>query len=205
MSEGAGFSYKVTGNGLALGHLKAAGSGDDAGALTGTTPDPAVASGGDIVLDEVTLSGEAAAFVAPTATGPGKSHLSTAHRALAAIKEFSALGGLPFGQIVSTLARTGSLASLLPPPPEPKGPTDTSSSLPGDTTDPATDETGPVSTQIGEPLSPPQIPVLEVAPEDGALIELLESIANSEEEDDTRIAIDFPDQDEDAEETPGTL
>lgn len=195
MSEGAGFSYKVTGNGLALGHLKAAGSGDDAGALTGTTPDPAVASGGDIVLDEVTLSGEAAAFVAPTATGPGKSHLSTAHRALAAIKEFSALGGLPFGQIVSTLARTGSIESLLTTP----------SSLPGDATDPVADETGPVPTSTAEPFSPPQIPDLEVAPEDSALIELLESIANPDEADDTGSAIDFPGQDEDADETPGTV
>lgn len=53
---------------------------------------------------------------------PGKSGNSTAHRARALLQDeaFAALRDLPFGQVVSALARGIDPASLLPPPPPPE-------------------------------------------------------------------------------------
>ena len=68
----------------------------------------------------ITLSEDAQDFLAVDETegGQGKSGQSTAHRARAALdlEEFATLRDLPFGKIVSTLARFGNLSSLLPPP-----------------------------------------------------------------------------------------
>lgn len=78
----------------------------------------------------ITLSEDAQDFLAADGTvksseeiqaeGPGKSAQSPAHLARAALAsgELAALSDLPFGKIVSTLARFGNLESL-PPPADP--------------------------------------------------------------------------------------
>ncbi len=73
------------------------------------------------VVVQITLTEDAENFLA--GDGPGKSGQSTAHRAKAMLDsdEYASLSDLPFGRIVSTLARTGSIESLLPPPePDPE-------------------------------------------------------------------------------------
>lgn len=66
------------------------------------------------VVVQITLTENAENFLA--GDGPGKSGQSTAHRAKAMLDsdEYASLSDLPFGRIVSTLARTGSIDSLLP-------------------------------------------------------------------------------------------
>lgn len=175
MSEISGVSQSVAGNGLGLGHLKKA--------TTETAPAPSV-SGGEPVADDITLSSEAQTFVSGTpATGPGKSHMSTAHRALEAFRENPALADMPFGKIVSTLARTGNIRSLLPLTPPPPPPVEAAVVTPPETSDPATDETDPPESATTAPLSVPPIPLPEIAPEDSSIVELLEAIANPDEGD----------------------
>lgn len=181
MSDIAGILQKVTGNGLGLGHLKAATpSGETTAPTQGTSPVPAPGSG-DVVVDNIALSDDAQNFVAaaPT-TGPGKSHMSTAHRAMEALKDNDALAGLPFGKIVSTLAKTGNVESLLPPPPETE---ETSIAAPAEGTDPEAEENNPASSETPTPLVLPQVPDLEITPEDTAIVDLLEAIANPQEDD----------------------
>lgn len=69
-----------------------------------------------LAADEVTDTPDETAEETQTG-GPGKSRQSIAHRARAAFAfaEFAALSDLPFGKIVSALARFGNLESLLPP------------------------------------------------------------------------------------------
>lgn len=174
--------HKVTGNGLGLGHLKAAASSSETTAPTQETSSVPAPGDGDVVVDDITLSDDAQAFAsgAPTA-GPGKSHMSTAHRAMAELKDNATLAGLPFGKIVSTLARTGSVASLLPPPPPPET-EETPVVVPVEGTDQEAEETVPASAETPTPLALPQVPDLEIAPEDRAIVDLLEAIANPEED-----------------------
>ena len=101
----------------ALGHeVTPKGEEDDAPAVGETE-----AGDDGTVVVQITLSEEAENFL--TDDGPGKSGQSTAHRARAMLdgEEYESLRDMPFGQIVSTLARTGSIESLLPPPaPDPE-------------------------------------------------------------------------------------
>lgn len=80
-------------------------------------PEPEPTTTGDTPTVQITLSVEAQDFLAEETgnQGPGKSGQSTAHRARAMLdrEEFSSLRDVPFGQIVSTLARFGDLSSLL--------------------------------------------------------------------------------------------
>lgn len=195
MSDIGGMLHKVTGNGLGLGHLKAAAPVSETTAPTPATTTAPAPSKGSVVVDTVTLSDEAQVFAsgAPT-TGPGKSHMSTAHRAMEALKGNEALAGLPFGKIVSTLARTGSVASLLPPETE-----ETSGVAPAEGTDPEAEESVPVSSEIPTPLVLPQVPDLEVAPEDTAIVDLLEAIANPEEDGTESDVTDLFETEDDAE------
>ncbi len=94
----------------------------DTGSDESSTPDATGEAGdaGDTSPVLITLSEDAQDFLAADEPegGPGKSGQSTAHRARAALDlgEFATLRDLPFGKIVSTLARFGNLSSLLPPP-----------------------------------------------------------------------------------------
>lgn len=202
MSDIAGMLQKVTGNGLGLGHLKAAAFSSEATAPTPETSTAPALADGDVVVDNVTLSDEAQDFVtaAPT-TGPGKSHMSTAHRAMEALKGNEDLAGLPFGKIVSTLARTGSVASLLPPPPPPEA-EEPSVVVPTGGTDPEAEESVPVSSETPAPLVLPQIPDLSISPEDSALVDLLEAIANPEEDEAAGDITDLFETEDEAEDEP---
>lgn len=100
----------------ALGHeVTPKGTEDDAPAVGETEAD----DDGTVVV-QITLTEDAENFL--TGDGPGKSGQSSAHRAKAMLdsEEYASLSNLPFGRIVSTLARTGSIDSLLPPEPEPE-------------------------------------------------------------------------------------
>ncbi|MEZ5759273.1 MAG: hypothetical protein R3D86_13720 [Emcibacteraceae bacterium] len=78
-----------------------------------STPSTTVENGSteNSTTDQVTLSTDATELL------NGKNPKSPAQRAKAALltEEFSTLGGIPFGKLVSTLARGGDLSSLLPP------------------------------------------------------------------------------------------
>ncbi len=127
-----------------------AGATDSDDSTAPTAPDATAGEAGDSGPVQITLSEEAQEFLAgdEVTERPGKSGQSPAHRARAALdlEEFSALRGLPFGRIVSTLARFGDLSSLLPPP-EPASET----GEPGETGD--TGETG----ETGDPVAVPAI------------------------------------------------
>lgn len=183
MSEILNTWHSTPGNGLGLGHLKAAsgvapaetsslpvGDSEEAVAITGAS---AGVGSGEVVIDDVEVSEEAESFLGAL-TGPGKSHQSTAHRAFAALEENPSLAGLPFGKIVSTLARTGNLASLLPPPVET-----------GETGETGSTGEAPAGGAIPDPIS------TDALPTDGpvagsAALSLLEAIADpdSGEDDD---------------------
>lgn len=206
MSEIMNSFHSAQGNGLGLGHLKAAsgvapaetsiapiGDSEEDGAITSAS-----AGSGEVVIDDVEVSEEAESFLGAL-TGPGKSHQSTAHRAFAALEENPSLAGLPFGKIVSTLARTGSLASLLPPPP----PGET-----GETGETAATGEAPAGGAIPDPIS------TDALPTDGpvagsAALSLLEAIADpdSGEDDDELVELleavaspdDFGEADENSE------
>lgn len=180
--------HKVTGNGLGLGHLKAAASSSETTTPTSETSSVPAPDDGDVVVDTVTLSDDAQDFVsgAPT-TGPGKSHMSTAHRAMEALKsmeepeDYAALAGLPFGKIVSTLAKGGEIGDLLPPKTSSE-PDEASGVAPATETDPEAEESVRVPSEAPAPLVLPQVPDLEMSPEDSALVDLLEATANPQED-----------------------
>ena len=176
------------GNGLGLGHLKSAGAisaaqisspsvSEDAEdeAVTGSA-----AGSGEAVVDEVEVSEEGESFLGAL-TRPGKSHQSTAHRALAALEENPSLAGLPFGKIVSTLAKTGSLESLLPPPVENDeiGQTSQSSEV---------EATGEVPAGGASPTPALTDPLLVEDPVEGSVaVSLLEAIADQHAESDVDV------------------
>lgn len=209
MSEIAGFSPKVTGNGLGLGHIKGVSTPEETETTTPVGETTGTSDAGGAVVDDVTLTDDAETFIAGTGpdepTGPGKSHQSTAHRAFAMLQEFGSLAGMPFGKIVSTLARTGSIESLLPPPPAPEAeevseeepsevPSETASEVPVEgETDPAADTADTLLTEAVEPLVAP-----EISPEDSAIIDLLEEIADGPEEE-LDLTLDLPDMNDETE------
>lgn len=199
MSDIGGMLHKVTGNGLGLGHLKAAAPVGETTAPTQETSTVPTSGDSDVVVDTVALSDDAQDFAsgAPT-TGPGKSHMSTAHRAMEALKGSEALAGLPFGKIVSTLARGGTIESLLPPPPPPTETEETSVVAPVEGTDPEAEESVPASSETPIPLALPEVPDLEIAPEDAAIVGLLEAIANPEEDETESDVTDLFETEDDA-------
>ena len=98
----------------------AAGASHGVGNAHKTRPiKPVAPSSNTEPTDQVSLSDDAVELLG------GKNPKSPAHRASAALatEEFGALSKLPFGRLVSTLARGGELSALLPSPvqePEPE-------------------------------------------------------------------------------------
>lgn len=176
-------------------------NGDDIDndASAGSSATGGASATGDSAALQITLSVEAQEFIAgdeaadeaedeaddESGTGPGKSAQSPAHRARDALdsEEFATLRDLPFGRIVSTLARFGDLTSLLPLP-EPAGATEESgetgdSGEAGETGE--TDETGggtiaalPDNPSLDEPV------VTDASLDDAALaLQLLQDTADT--------------------------
>ncbi len=119
-------SHGPVGNGHAVGHAEQRGGATTPRSAPTTEDAPAV---------HVTLSEEADELLnsATTSQAPGKSGDSTAHRARAARSEFAGLHAMPFGNVVSAIARGIDPQSLLAP----AGETDDAPVGDGDETDPA--------------------------------------------------------------------
>lgn len=104
-------------------------------------------------------------------TGPGK---SVAHRArqLLGSEQFAALGDLPFGKVVSALARGEDLTSLLPSAPEEDGAALTEPASAEDIA--TTDEAALTGTGGDEPVSDPLAPSAPETSEEDVALSLLQ-------------------------------
>lgn len=155
------------------------------------TPEPISSDEAPAVT--VTLSPEAQAALGQTPTtveeptGPGKSGSSPAHRARAAIADFAELADMPFGKIVSMLAKGLGFDSLLTPP-DPK-PTE----IPPQTEETTGEET-PEPTLLGVPPEP-EPPVEEASdPAFDAAQLALDLLSAPEEEDEIPLDLLTPDE-----------
>lgn len=132
--------------------------------------------------DEVLLSDEAQAFLDESADGggedsfgPGKSGQSPAHRAKAALAAYPELADLPFGKLVSTLAKGGAVESLLPPPPPPED----GEGLAG-LEIAAADDVDPLASSAPSEVEPVVAPA--AGSDDDVALDLLESLSNQDDD-----------------------